>query len=207
MRFLIDGYNVMYERGLLGQRLGAERFRKARNRFLNEVAEGLGPVDAHQTTVVFDASTPPADLPRLTTHKGLTVVYAVDDENADARLELLIAEHSVPKSLTVVSSDNRVRQAASRRKARVLSADEFLTFLETRAKHPSAPEAPAAEQPNRDRPLTPEEAGYWLEQFGDLDALPETREAFRNDSGIPTEAEIAEIERAVEDEFKSDKPT
>src|SRR5437868_5098367 len=34
MRTLIDGYNVMYALGLLEKRVGPERFRKARARFL-----------------------------------------------------------------------------------------------------------------------------------------------------------------------------
>ncbi len=59
MRYLIDGYNLMYAGGLLGKKLGPERFRKARLRFLNDLAATLGAIDAHQTTVVFDASDAP----------------------------------------------------------------------------------------------------------------------------------------------------
>ena len=55
MRYLIDGYNLMYAGGLLGKRLGPDGFRKVRTRFLNDLADALGPLDAHQTTVVFDA--------------------------------------------------------------------------------------------------------------------------------------------------------
>ena len=50
--------------------------------------------------VVFDASAAPEDRPKQSTHKGLTVIYAVDEENADARIEQLIAAHSSPKGLT-----------------------------------------------------------------------------------------------------------
>jgi predicted RNA-binding protein with PIN domain len=201
MRFLIDGYNLMFARGLLGKRLGADGFRKARTRFLNELADGLGAPDAHLSTVVFDAAAPPGDFPRQTSHKGITVVFAVDDENADARIERLIAEHSAPKGLTVVSSDNRIRQAASRRRARVLSADEFLGLLDTRKQgRPAAPVPPDPEQV-RDKALSERESAYWLDEFRDLQEQPETRAALGNDIGVPTDAEIAEIEREVEREF------
>jgi len=125
MRHLIDGYNLMYALGLPGKRQGPDGFRKLRTRFLNDLAAALGPVAAHQTTVVFDASDPPGHLPRQSLHKGITVVFAVDDENADERIERLIAAHSSPKLLTVVSSDQRIRQAATRRKARAVTAEVF----------------------------------------------------------------------------------
>src|SRR3954467_12446391 len=104
MRTLIDGYNLMYALGLLGKRLGPDGFRKVRTRFLNDLAAALGAVEAHQTTVVFDAADPPGHLPRESTFKGITVVFAVDDDDADERIERLIAAHSAPKGLTVVSS-------------------------------------------------------------------------------------------------------
>jgi predicted RNA-binding protein with PIN domain len=202
MRFLIDGYNLMFAQGLLGQRFGPDRFRKVRTRFLNELAEALGAVDAHLTTVVFDAAAPPEDRPRETTHKGIHVVFAVDEENADERIERLIAEHPAPKSLTVVSSDNRIRQAATRRRARALTADEFLASLDARkTARAGPPAAPNAAEPKRDAPLSPEEADYWLRQFGALETEPGTRDAFANDTGIPTDEEIAEIEREVDREF------
>lgn len=204
MRFLIDGYNLMFAQGLLGQRFGPDRFRKVRTRFLNELADALGAVDAHLTTVVFDAAAPPEDRPHEMTHKGIQVLFAIDDENADERIERLIAEHTAPRSLTVVSSDNRIRQAASRRRAKALTADEFLASLDERKRSRLAPPAAAAE-PRRDAPLSAAETEYWLRQFGSLEAEPDTKAAFADDTGIPTDQEIAEIEREVEREFGPDE--
>jgi predicted RNA-binding protein with PIN domain len=199
MRFLIDGYNVMYAQGLLGKRFGPDGFRKVRTRFLNELADAFGPVDAHLTTVVFDAAAAPEDVPAELGHKGITVIFAVDDADADERIEHLITAHSAPKSLTVVSSDHRIRQAAKRRKAQVLTADEFLTLLESR-KHPKTP--PPTEKA-RERELSPGETEYWLKEFADLPEQPDARAVFERPSGIPTDEEIAEIEREVEREFES----
>ena len=126
MRWLIDGYNVMHAGGRLGPKLGREGFRRARRRFLDELAAALGPDVAGQTTVVFDASVPPGRLPLDANYRGLGVLFALGDENADARIEQLIAEHSNPKTLTVVSSDRRIRQAAARRRTRSLTAERVL---------------------------------------------------------------------------------
>jgi len=206
MRYLIDGYNLMYAGGLLGKRLGSEQFRKVRGRFLNDLVDALGPVDAHQTTVVFDATDAPPERPHEARHKGITVIYAVNDTDADERIERLIARHPNPKTLTVVSSDRRLRLAAERRKAVAVTAEQYWTTLdalrERRRLPKTAAPPPPAERP-RDRPLSAEESEYWLQEFGDLDDRPETREALGTDN-IPmlSDAEIAEIEREVEREMQ-----
>lgn len=202
MRYLIDGYNLMYAGGLLGKRFGPKGFRTVRTRFLNDLVDALGPLDASQTTVVFDASAAPFDVPRSTPHKGLTVIFAVENESADERIEQLIAANSVPKTLTVVSSDHRIRKAATRRKALAVTADEFWDQLDARKRRrlrePLA-EPPAAPRPAA-VPLSAEESAYWLHEFGDLDQNPETHKALNAEATFLTDAEIAEIEREVERE-------
>jgi uncharacterized protein len=201
MHYLIDGYNVMYAAGLLGKRLGADRFRQVRSRFLNDLADALGPLESHLTTVVFDAAQAPDDVPNTLSHKGISVLFAVDSESADERIEQLIAHHSAPKSLTVVSTDRRLRTAATRRKAHAVTADAFLVTLDDRRnQRKTATAPPQPPQPTRDVTLSPEESAYWLREFRELDSAPETREALGNESEMLTDAEIAKIEREVEDE-------
>jgi predicted RNA-binding protein with PIN domain len=203
MHTLVDGYNLMYELGLLPKQFGPDGFRKARSRFLNDLAAGLGAVEANQTTVVFDARDAPGHLPRTSTHKGISVVFADEEEGADARIERLIAVHPAPKSLTVVSTDRRIRQAAGRRKARVLTADGFWTRLESpRAARPS-PEPPTAEEVARTHGLAPGEAARWLEEFRDVAVPPEAEETLGNSGFVPSADDIARIEREVEDEFRN----
>ena len=202
MRYLIDGYNLMFAGGLLGKRLGPQAFRRIRDRFLNDLAGALGSVDSHQTTVVFDASNAPEKYASEVTYRGISVVFAVDDENADARIELLIARHPNPKTLSVVSSDRRIRQAAERRRSRAITADDFWVELDSR-KEAADPGFKPPSRPKQERPrdLSAEESAYWLQEFGDLDDQPETREAFGTDV-IPmlSDAEIAELEREIEHE-------
>jgi predicted RNA-binding protein with PIN domain len=204
MRLLIDGYNLMYAVGLLGKRFGPDGFRKVRQRFLNDLADGLGAVEAHQTTIVFDAAAPPDDLPGEQIHQGITVVFAVDDDDADSRIEHLIAQHSAPKTLTVVSSDNRIRLAATRRKARVETADEFWSKLKDRRSARSGPrKAPpplSPEERARLHGLGPEQSQEWLETFRHVSDLTDASEALGTGGFVPTDEEIARIEREIEDE-------
>jgi uncharacterized protein len=201
MRTLLDGYNVMFAAGLMGRKFDPAGFRKVRLRFLNDLAAKLDPVDAHMTTVVFDANHAPEHIPASTQHKGITVVFAVDNDSADERIEDLIARHPNPKTLTVVSSDHRIQKAATRKKAKVLSADEFLTRLDSlkeRKRHP----VQVREETTRQEVPDAEESAFWLEEFREVVESEAAREIFRGDPSFPTDEELARIEREVEEEFR-----
>jgi uncharacterized protein len=201
MRWIIDGYNVMHAGGRLGPKVGREGFRRARRRFLDEVAAALPSEETEETTVVFDASAPPGDFKLDDRYRGLHVVFALGDENADARIEQLIAAHAVPKALTVVSSDRRIRQAARRRSATVMTAEDYWYRLDDlkereRGRHEAKPSGRESTAGDR-AALDPE---HWQEVFRDLDASIETREALAPDAALLTEEEIAELKRQIERE-------
>jgi predicted RNA-binding protein with PIN domain len=199
MKLLIDGYNLMHAVNLPPAKVGPDALRKLRQRFLNELAHALGPLEASQTVVVFDAAEPPKNLPRETRHKGMTVLFAAGDEDADARMESLIAKHSAPKGLVVVSSDHRVQRAALRRKAKAIGADDFWTKIHNRSKQPPVPD-PARDAPGKNPVLSAEESAYWQEAFRDVVEDSQTREALRGADFVPTDEEIARIKREVDDE-------
>ena len=221
MRWLIDGYNVMHAGGKLAPKLSREGFRRARRRFLDEISAAIGPDRAREMTIVFDASAHPGDFALNAKYKGLSILFALGDENADARIELLIEEHTKPKLLTVVSSDQRIRQAATRSRAKSLTADQFWVWiddLKERGRIASQVEPPSRTlpqprpQPPAERPVpartspapqtaTAGEDAYWLETFREIDSLPEVRAAAAADKPMLTSADIAEIEREVQSEL------
>jgi predicted RNA-binding protein with PIN domain len=205
MLWLIDGYNLMHALGAISDRdRGREAFRRKRRRFLNDLAAALGSKRALETTVVFDASTPPADFDLETSYKGLNLVFALGDENADARIEQLIAGHSAPRALTVVSSDRRIRRAATRRKARSLSADEFLDELDrfrlANRQPGSSPNPSQSQTVDRSAPITPEESAYWESEFQGADAIPGVHDELAQGGPLLTDDEIARIQREVDRE-------
>ena len=150
MLWLIDGYNLMYAMGAIsGKEPGPEAFRRKRRRFLNVLADALGASGPGRQRW---SSTPIRPRPTSISSpsfKGLTLIFALGDENADARIEQLIAQHSAPKSLTVVSTDRRIRRAAARRKARAMTAEEFLDLIER------PPEPETTGRGRRGTPLLP----------------------------------------------------
>jgi len=201
MRWLIDGYNVMHAGGRLGPKLGREGFRRARRRFLNELVAALPTEEAEATTVVFDASVPPGDFKLDERYQGLQVLFALGDENADARIEQLIAAHSTPKALTVVSSDRRIRQAAHRRRAIVLTAEDYwirLDNLRDRQRRRREQMPARSKSANRDR--APDDAALWREVFRDVDDSVEAREGLAPDATLLTEEDLAELKRQIERE-------
>lgn len=198
MRTLIDGYNLMFAAGLMGKRFGPDGLRKARTRFLNDLAGKLGPVEAHLTTVVFDVRKAPEGLPSESRHKGISLVFAVSSPTADERIDELIRAHSDPKRLTVVSSDNQVRASAKRRGAKSVTADDFLDRLDRATRDRAASPSPSG--PEEPTSLSEAESAYWAREFGEVERSGELAQAFERDPMFPSDEEIARIAREVERE-------
>jgi predicted RNA-binding protein with PIN domain len=205
MRWLIDGYNVMHAGGCLGAKLGREGFRRARRRFLGDLVEALGSDRAAQTTVIFDARVPPGHFPLQTSYRGVRVVFALGDEDADSRIESMIEGDANPRDLTVVSSDRRIRQAASRRRATPVTAEDFWVWLDDLREEAAIARETLQRESGRPATRDPaaepsaDDAEYWLQVFRDLDTS-ENREVIAPNSVLLTDAEIAEIQRQVDRE-------
>ncbi|WP_165232694.1 NYN domain-containing protein [Aquisphaera insulae] len=210
MPWLIDGYNLMHASGAVGNKeVTRTAFQQRRRRFLNDLSEAMGPARARDTTVVFDANSPPADFGLESTYKGLHVLFALGDESADARIEQILNAHPVPKSLTVVSSDRAVRRAATRRKAVAIKAEDFLDQLDrmraenrrdARTDTAGGGVSQARNGATRDATPSPEEAAFWLAEFAGIEE--QTGLVNEPDASAPmlTDADIERIRREVERE-------
>jgi predicted RNA-binding protein with PIN domain len=193
MSLLIDGYNLLSAVGILGRGVGPGSLQRARLALLNFLAESLDPEEVPRTTVVFDAADPPPGLPRALSHRGLTVHFASQYEDADELLEELIRSDSAPRRLTVVSSDHRLQRAARRRKARAADSDAWYAEIVRRReqRREAAPEAPAKPPV----PLLSEDVEYWIRQFGGHTLL-----------GRLIEEESAEQPAAMEETAEEESP-
>jgi uncharacterized protein len=166
LTIIIDGYNVLHATGLLRAPGAPGNLERARLALLNFLCESLEPAELAATTVVFDACHGPYGSPRTFKHRGLTVSFAANYENADELIEELIHRAPTPRVLTVVSSDHRLRQAAHRRKAACVDSEAWYDDLLRRRRERQAPtEEPDTEEPADDR-LSAENVEYWLRQFG-----------------------------------------
>jgi hypothetical protein len=168
MRYVIDGYNLLYALGLVHAKMGPHGLEKARLALLGRVAGGA---DAAAVTVVFDAGNAPPGAEPEQDHQGVRVLFALKRE-ADDLIEELIGQDSAPRGLTVVSDDRRVRRAARRRHCPVLGC---LDFVERLGRPAEPPAAPPDEAPSKPQGVSRDEVQHWLREFGDLARDPQVR--------------------------------
>ncbi len=167
---IIDGYNLMHAWGLARRRYGPGDLERLRLRFLNQLANRLAEEDRERTTVVFDAGDgAPTDGPGRQVHREMQVVYAIQEPDADTEIENLIAEHSAPRQIRVVSSDRRLQIAAKRRRGRFVTSEKFLAELKkNKAAEPNKP-LPRDLETKYTGELTEAEIAEWLEIFGETE--------------------------------------
>lgn len=137
---LIDGYNIIapvaaprnprrITKSSSTGRSTATWLEHERKTLIGRLAKHLPTSVRENTCVVFDAKTRPTDLPSRTSSSDIEIRFAVDHAEADDLIEEIIASHSVPKSLTVVSSDHRIQAAARRRKCVYYDSQDWFDDL------------------------------------------------------------------------------
>ncbi|MCB8923927.1 MAG: NYN domain-containing protein [Ardenticatenaceae bacterium] len=128
-----------------------------------------------QVTVVFDAGITGGISHRLST-KEITVVFAPRDKTADDLLIKRLGRLRNPGNYTLVSSDNRIIDAARVARIKFLRSEEFIermgfVFRETPPpthKEPPPPTTPSQPEKSDDPQLSDAEVGEWLNLFGSV---------------------------------------
>ncbi|MFG0329266.1 MAG: NYN domain-containing protein [Phycisphaerales bacterium] len=97
----------------------------------------------------------------------LVVRYAGPGRDADTLIEKMIRADSAPKRLIVVSTDQRVRRAATRRGARSMTSEAFLARLVVDRERADRRDRGRAAAPTLvyDIPLDPGSIDFWLGYF------------------------------------------
>ncbi len=165
---IIDGYNLLHGAGLARPQYGPGDLERCRHKLLRALASRLTAEERKLTTIVFDAWDPPPERERVFHFEEMHVQFAEAPGEADAVIEELIALHSAPKQLTVVSGDRRLQVAAKRRKARFQDSETWYQQLDRRE---FADQQVKSEPTARERELTQQETEYWLGVFGDVDQI------------------------------------
>lgn len=170
---IIDGYNLMHAVGMARERYGPGGLERQRQRFLAFLVRQVPRAQRSRTTVVFDAIGAPQGLPRQSFLEQIEVLFASPGEEADALIEQLIATHSAPRQVLVVSSDHRLQRAARRRRARFTDSEEFIARLARQAVSRTRRESPDPPE-KRGKKLSADEVARWLAEFGPLPEAEET---------------------------------
>jgi len=194
---LIDGYNLMHAAGLFRVSYGPGQFEKWRMRFLQELSARLTPAERRRAVVVFDAPATAEKGVGRQVVEGLEVLFARSTKDADDVIEDLIAEHSAPRQILLVSSDHRLQKAARRRRGRSIDSEDFVTRLEKRErrKEEQTPTGPPREKLTG--LLSEEELAEWMEVFGET---PQTAEPPANHLDADQAADIDKLQREIDEE-------
>ena len=168
---LIDGYNVVAPVAAPGRVPDPTWLQRERNLLLQRLVQHLSGDVRLRSCVVFDAANPPRDRPSEFVVDGISVRFAVDYPEADDLLEQIIAAHSAPKSLAVVSSDHRVQAAAKRRGCKPFDSQPWLDDLlrgRVNLAVPSDGGAGQGTEPTSDKPETidDDDVQQWMDDFG-----------------------------------------
>ena len=167
MRLLVDAYNVLHAwRG--GPAAGGHAQLLALTDLIVRSRYRSAP-----TTLVCDGAGPNGRKCRVPLRAGESAMgdgtdraalYAGAGRDADSLIERLLQKEHGRRSLTVVSSDRRLRRAAGRAKARWLSSSVFVGHL---VKDAAAPRRlPARPDFARRTPLDSHAVGVWAEHLG-----------------------------------------
>ena len=142
-------------------------------KLIRRLVDHLTDLQRVNTCVVFDATKPPKGRPSSFLVEGVSVCFATEHAEADDLLEEMIASHTAPRNLMVVSSDHRVQAAAKRRGCGFCDSHTWLDDLldgkvasacKSNQQAEQGRAGDGAEKPNR--VVSEEQVDAWLKEFG-----------------------------------------
>jgi predicted RNA-binding protein with PIN domain len=158
MPFLFDGYNLYHA----ACKFSAEFAHLTPMALCRFIAADMYLLK-DKAVVVFDGRALRGISQKMEPAGYVKIIYSGPDADADTVMEGLIQKNTAPRRLTVVSSDNRVRKAARRRRTKMLKSLEYLeAFIKRLEKPTPRPTEPQAKR----RGLAEGELDEWLELFG-----------------------------------------
>jgi len=156
MPLLIDGYNLLWAIQKLpdtSDSINDIKLCRLIDRYL---------VVTKQTgQMVFDGIGPP-EKNAFDNFTKLDIIFTGRRTDADTVIEDKIKINTAPKRLTVVSSDNRIRDAARRRKAISLKSEEFWSTIHKALARKQKTSEPTQKQIGLDE----SETKRWMDLFG-----------------------------------------
>lgn len=166
-RLLVDGYNVLFGMGWMAQGDTSHRaLERARSQLASRLAERTPSAKREQVLVVFDALDAPKHLPVESRMHGLSIHYSRDWLSADEMLCELIAKHSSPKKLVVLSSDHAVQRKASARGAQYFDCEQWESAIDAFSGEPQEHQANDQARDPDSETLSKEERKEWMRRFG-----------------------------------------
>ncbi len=170
---LIDGYNLIAPVAAPSRRPTRDWLDRERNLLLTRLVQKLPRRVCVRCCVVFDAANPPPGVADHYNVQGILVRFSIGYPEADDLLEEIIAAHSSPKQLCVVSSDHRIQAAARTRGTTTFESQAWLDdLLDDRIglapeKRARAGQGSDTNQDKKSEPIVDQDSlNDWMREFG-----------------------------------------
>ncbi|MCX5635466.1 MAG: NYN domain-containing protein [Planctomycetota bacterium] len=153
---LIDGYNLLWAVNQTSDTTGSPddvELCRILGRYLKQIGQS--------GEIIFDGIGPP-DKTGFDNITNLEVFFSGRNSDADTVIEDKIKADTAPKSLLVVSSDRRLRDAAHSRKAESVKSQVFWNDVQKELSKKEKLDEPTQKQ----QWLTESETEQWLKLFG-----------------------------------------
>lgn len=154
--FIIDGHNLLH-----AIRKAEEDSELISDVQLSRVVGGYLKLIGQTGEIVFDG-TGPRDKSGFDNISNLEVFFAGLDTDTDTIIEEKVRASTAPRTVTIVSSDRRLRKAAQARRAAIVKSEVFWNNLQKRLSRKKSSREPAAKRHG----LTESETRQWLKFFG-----------------------------------------
>ncbi|MCY2975685.1 MAG: NYN domain-containing protein [Planctomycetota bacterium] len=132
LKTVIDGYNLLHQTPVMQSGSGPTWLHQQRSNLIHELAKLLTPAERVSTICVFDAHTDRSPNTTDFVLEDIRVCFAHHHREADDFIEDLIDQHRSPRSLLVVSSDRRIRNAAKYRQAQTIDSRDWYEKISLR---------------------------------------------------------------------------
>ena len=155
MPVIIDGHNLLWSVQ------NAEENASITDITMCRILDSYFGLAKEKAEIIFDG-TGPLDKSEFNNIKNLQVAFSGRRTDCDTVIEQRILASTAPKLLTIVSSDRRLRDAASARKANSIKSEDFWDNVKKRLDR----QKPVKEPPGKRSGLTESETQLWLKTFG-----------------------------------------
>jgi predicted RNA-binding protein with PIN domain len=155
MPVIIDGHNLLWSVQ------NAEENASITDITMCRILDSYFGLAKENAEIIFDGTGPP-DKTEFNNIKNLQVTFSGRSCDCDTVIEQRILASTAPKLLTIVSTDRRLRDAASTRKANSIKSEDFWDNVKKRLDR----QKPVKEPPGKRHGLTESETELWLKTFG-----------------------------------------
>ena len=173
MRFIIDGYNLIFSRRRPGRPLRQMNIEAARESLLSLLSRYRA-VTGDTLVVFFDGSREATGFLRRERVNGVDIVFSYPDATADEEIKAHVEEIKARSGVYVVSSDNSLKTFARRCGLQVIDSQVFMAQVRRalgRRHERSGADEPVEKYQGPSRA----DVEYWLKVF----TAPETKRGER----------------------------